>query len=236
MFLRKLLGEVPLHLREEANADGSTEGESGSAPGEKTVPLEKYKQTLDEMHAAKSQVKTLSDDLTKFKGELDSLKTQKSKDTGDFKTLYEQTLADKEKIQTKYDNIFTGRIEEKREEALSTELKKLGLRTGHEHLIDLADANKMPHELTTKGRILISGADVAAAELKEKYPAAFEIPKTTVNNGSGGGGGDSEVGAFTAEQVNALEDDSRKNPGDIAKRKKWLEARTVFVAQLNKKS
>lgn len=219
MLIKGLFGAVPQRLLyPEGDAGGAggggegggaagSDGGSGGEGGDKAVDLKTHKAVLDKYHNTNNELKKLQGDFEKLKNEMKSKNDQSSADKGDFKSLYETLKTEKEQLQSKFNEYRNAAINTRRAEALEAELKKQGLKPGNESVIDFADFEQMPHELTSRGRILVHGVEETAQKLKEKYSFAFGTKETPrINNGGTGGGGTGDSGAkdgseFTDDQL-----------------------------------
>lgn len=214
-------GAVPMWLSPEGDggAGGGGEGDKGGDQAPKTVPLTEHKKALDDMHVAKTQVKELSDKLNTMQTELASIKTKKSEENGDFKALYEQTRSEKEALSKTHTDFKASVYNNERIRALETELKKRGLKEGAETVLDFADLEKLPYELTSRGRILVHGVEEQAAELEKKYDYAFSKQKAPPVNSGGGAAGDAvEDSQLTAAYMTELEVKDNKKYREILPR------------------
>lgn len=215
-MLRRLIpgGARELRCPEGDSAGGAGSGAAGGAPNgdgdqnqsQKTVSIEDHQRALQDLHKFKEDSRKSKDALAALQNEVATLRTKGAEEKGDFKSLYEQKnqelIAERQKAQ----EFKTSVLATQKIQTLEGTLKKLGLKPGSESVMDFADLEKMPHELTSKGRILVHGADELAADLKKNYPFAFSAPPPPDFNGGGGGdntlAGDSEL---TAEYMVELE-------------------------------
>jgi hypothetical protein len=202
------LWAVPMVLMSpegDGGGTGGTGGSTGSAGGDgdpatKVVPLDVHKRTLDEVHATKGQLKTVADQLAAVQNELNSIKTKGAESSGDFKSLYDQKSQELEQLKTTHGDFKKSVFNNERLRSLEAELKSRGLKSGNESLVDFADLEKMPNEITSRGRILVHGVKEVANELEQKYSFAFEKPKPPNVNGGGGNNG---TGENTGEELTA---------------------------------
>lgn len=227
--MKCMLWAVPMVLMspegEGGGAGGSSEGANGGAGGDgdkgggegdktlKTIPLETHKALLDKFHAQNEELKALNASVQKIKDEEKARSTKTNEDKGDFKSLYESTKQELTDFKQKHDQFKLDVINTSRYAALESALKTAGLKQGGETVIDFADMEKMPFETTSRGRILVHGAEEMADALKKQYPYLFGKPVDKINTGggagAGGGGGDDKV---TALAVLEAEDAARKDP------------------------
>jgi hypothetical protein len=220
MLIKGLFGAVPHRLLKPdddgaggaggggSGGTGGDNGEGGNGGGDNTgtVDLKTHKAILDKYHAQNADTKKKEAEIERLRNELKSKSNQDSTDKGDFKSLYERTKADNETLQAKFTEYRDAAVNTRRGEALEAELKKLGLKAGNESVIDFADFEEMPHELTSRGRILVHGVEEAARKLKEKYSFAFETKTTPRINSGGAGGGSGNNGAGAGDGTEFTDD------------------------------
>ncbi len=215
MFRTTNQSAVPMILRSPEGDTGSAGGSGGSGaggsgegdPASKQVPLDTYKKALDQVHETKNQLKSVSDQMTALQTELNTLKTKGKESSGDYKGLYEQKNQEFETLKQTHDGFKKSVFNNERMRSLENELKTRGLKEGSESIIDFADLEKMPYEVTSRGRILVNGVKEIANDLESKYSFAFsKTPAPKINSG-GGSGGTEEVNGeeLTAEYMTKLE-------------------------------
>lgn len=155
----------------------------------KTVPQEDFDKVKNEASVFKTKATELETKLNALTEQITNDKKKSIEDKGDFKSLYETVKGEKEALQTKYSDFQKTVFNSEKLKSLETELKKRGLKVGSEAITDMADLSKMPHELTTMGRILVHGVEEVANDLEKKYGFAFSKGNPPVINGGGGGDG-----------------------------------------------
>lgn len=245
MMLRQAW-EVPMLKRApEGDAGGTGGGGEGGDPGgggsgggtpddksKQQVPLATHKEVLDKFHAANGQLKTLAAEVETLKQAAKTRDTKTGEDKGDFKPLYETLKTEHETLKGTHEKFKQSVFNTARLTALEAELKKQGLKAGNESVVDFADLEKMPHETTSRGRILVHGVEEMAADLKKRYDFAFGKPANPkINSGGGndgGGKGDDETdySTLTAEYMVQLETKDNK---------KYRELYPHFVREMHKR-
>lgn len=184
---------------------------SGDDSSQEKIPLKQHKELLDKYHSLNSMLKKQAEEMEQLKAQRKAESDKALGEKGDFKALYESTKAEVDQWKEKYQKFQGSVFHNEKMRALELELKKQGLKEGSEAIMDLAPLEEMGHEVTSKGRILVHGAEMIAEKLKQKYSFAFSQKKTETVNGGGGGdvGGGADPTELTAEYMIELE---RKDP------------------------
>ncbi len=210
------------------NESGGTGNQSGAQEGQnnggdqnqpKTVPLADHKKMLDEMHVAKNQAKLFQSEIENLKTQLQSIKTKGAESSGDYKSLYEQATAAKTEIESKFNDFRSNVYNDKRIEAVESVLKQRGLKESAKSVLDFIDLDKLPVELTSRGRILVHGVEEQATELQKKYEFAFaKGDAPNINNGGGASGAGVEDSSLTAQYMTDLEKSDPKKYRELMPR------------------
>lgn len=166
-----------------------TDDKGGDKNPPKTVPLAEFDKIKNEANVFKTKASELETKLNALTDQINNDKKKSIEDKGDFKSLYETVKGEKDALQQKYSKFQSDVFNSEKIKSLESELKKRGLKAGSEAITDMADLSKMPHELTTMGRILVHGVEEVANDLEKKYSFAFSKGDPPKFNGAGGADG-----------------------------------------------
>lgn len=176
----------------------------------------------------------IKNDMHKFKTELQTEKTRQEdlriaalKEKNDWKSVAEENEKKLKLSEEKYNGLSGSLVENAKTSALKEAALKAGmLKEGLDDL-EVFDFDEISVETTSRGKILVSGADQAIENLKKRRPHWFGSKPPSVNPAS------PELqtptnGSVTLQDLSRLEAAYNKAPQDNAAKKAYSDAIQIY--------
>lgn len=192
-------------------------------PQGEVVSKTAYDQMKADLHKNKEDKKALQ-------LQLDAAKIARMKENQDWEGIAKTKEQEAEEYKSKFEGLSKNLIEQAKQSALRTAALKAGILDSSLSDIELLDFSEVTTETTSTGKILVSGADQAIANLKLKRSHWFGTKASSINPAS------PETltptnGSVTLEVLQAAEKEYRKNPHDKAVREKYEQLTRAFMSK-----
>lgn len=177
-------------------------------------------------------------DMHKYKTERDAEKTRVEdariaalKEKNDWKSVAEDAERKAKDFETKYNGLSSSLVENAKLSALKGSALKAGmLKEGLDDL-EVFDFEEITVETTSRGKILVSGADQAIENLKKRRPHWFGSKASSVNPASPEIQTPASGGAVTLQDLSRLEAAYLKSPQDNVAKKAYSDAVYLYKKQ-----
>lgn len=171
-------------------------GNESDEPKRKTVSWDDHKRALDDLHRFKREAKEYQD-------KLNSMEAKSLAEKEDFKTLAERYQKEAEQLRTERDDRDKAYVYEKKYSQVLSKAQSAGLRNPSD--LELIGLDDIKHEITSEGRVLVSGVDEFVDHLKKTRPHWFQDGEIPTFNGGGASKKKTESEELTVGQFVELE-------------------------------
>lgn len=160
---------------------------------------------MQENSTLRSENSSTKTKLSALEQSVKDMQNQGHKTAGEWETVAKNLEKDRDEWKTKYESLNTTVIDDKKLNKLTEEVVKLGILP--QALSDVAslDFKEMAVAVDSNGRFLVTGAELAAKNLKAARPHWFTTANPPPFNAGGGGGGTPPPagGSKTVDQAKA---------------------------------
>lgn len=196
-----------------ANSDESS-ASTEKKEATKFIDPKDHQRALDDM----MKYKKASQEVEALREEKRSWEQQQMKQKGLDKELAEKLEKELNKEREEKNRLKNSLIVNQKYEAVRAAAIKAGILPEAESDLEMLDLEDLSSELTTKGRVLVHGADEFMEKVKKTKPHWFKGGSEVKFNGGGTGGDKSETAPLTMKDIAALKyKDKKKYDEELAK-------------------
>ncbi len=200
---------------------GAAVTESSASDAEKTVKTsidpKDHERAISDLMKEKNARRDAESKLNELKSKAKVEEQEKLKQKDMYKELAERLEKENHEKDEKLKKFQTSFIHTHKFEAVRAAAIRAGIRPEAEGDLEMLDLNDLPHELTTSGRTIISGADDFVSTIRKTKPHWFQDTTQMKFNPGGAGSKDEPESNLSLKDIQKLKFE------DPAKHKELLE-------------
>lgn len=185
------------------------------------VDAKAYEQIKNDMHKFKREAAEAKQAKEEAEKRAMEFETRALENQENYKELYEKQKGLTHGIESKYKELTSTIVNDRRMSAIKTEAMKLGINNDFVDLLEAFDTSDVLVETTSSGKITVSGADTWVETLKASKPSMFskkEDPR--INNKTGNYDGREKT--YSPAEILKLEKDDPVKYREIVTTKRHL--------------